>query len=236
MKYYRIRQGYFISRPNRFIAKVMLDGKEEICHVKNTGRCKELLTESAIVFLEESKNPNRKTKYDLIAVYKGDRLINMDSQAPNKVIQEYLPQIFPNVVLIRPEAKYKNSRFDFYVETEQDKIFIEVKGVTLEENGAARFPDAPTTRGLKHIQELVTCKKNGYQAYIIFVVQMEGVLYFEPNVEAQPEFARELYLAKQAGVEILCFDCKVTPGSLKIYQPVLCKIESLDLNPVLTNR
>lgn len=225
MKYHKIKQGYFISRPNRFLANVMLDGKVEVCHVKNTGRCKELLMEGAIVFLEESSNPKRKTKYDLVAIYKGDRLINMDSQAPNKVVQEYLPQIFQDVVCIRPETKYKNSRFDFYVETEQDKIFIEVKGVTLEENGVVRFPDAPTERGLKHIQELVTCKKKGYQAYIIFVVQMENVAYFEPNVEAQPEFARELYLAKKAGVEILCFDCKVTPDSLKINQKVPCKID-----------
>ncbi|MDE7424359.1 MAG: DNA/RNA nuclease SfsA [Lachnospiraceae bacterium] len=225
MNYHKIKQGYFISRPNRFLANVMLDGKVEVCHVKNTGRCKELLMEGAIVFLEESSNPKRKTKYDLVAIYKGDRLINMDSQAPNKVVQEYLPQIFQDVVCIRPETQYKNSRFDFYVETEQDKIFIEVKGVTLEENGVVRFPDAPTERGLKHIQELVTCKKEGYQAYIIFVAQMEGVTYFEPNVETQPEFARELYLAKKAGVEILCFDCRVTPDSLEIYQEVPCKID-----------
>lgn len=229
MKYHKISQGYFISRPNRFIANVILDGKEEVCHVKNTGRCKELLIEGAIVFLEESDNPNRKTKYDLIAIYKGDKLINMDSQAPNKAVQEYLPQLFQNLVLIRPETKYKNSRFDFYVETEQDKIFIEVKGVTLEENGVVRFPDAPTTRGLKHIQELVTCKKEGYHTYVIFVVQMEKVSYFEPNVEAQPEFARELYFAKEAGVEILCFNCKVSPDSLSIYQQVPCKIESPNL-------
>lgn len=229
MKYHKIRQGCYISRPNRFIANVILDGKEEVCHVKNTGRCKELLIEGAIVFLEESDNPNRKTKYDLIAIYKGDKLINMDSQAPNKVVQEYLPQLFQDLVLIRPETKYKNSRFDFYVETEQDKIFIEVKGVTLEENGVVRFPDAPTTRGLKHIQELVTCKKEGYRTYVIFVVQMEKVTYFEPNVEAQPEFARELYLAKEAGVEILCFDCKVTPDSLEIYQEVPCKIQFMEL-------
>lgn len=228
MKYQKIKQGYFISRPNRFIAKVMLEGKEEVCHVKNTGRCRELLREGATVYLEESDNPNRKTKYDLIAVYKGDRLVNMDSQAPNKVVQEYIPQLFPDVVCIRPETTYKNSRFDFYVETEKDKIFIEVKGVTLEEDGVVRFPDAPTTRGLKHIQELVKCKEEGYGAYIIFVVQMEGVSYFEPNIETQPEFARELYLAQKAGVEIRSFDCKVAPDSLDIYQPVNCKIESIE--------
>lgn len=224
MIYGNIRQGYFISRPNRFIAMVMLDGKEEVCHVKNTGRCKELLTEGAIVFLEESQNPNRKTKYDLIAVYKGDRLINMDSQAPNKVVMEYLPRMFCDVTLIRPETKYNNSRFDFYVETEKDKIFLEVKGVTLEEKGVVRFPDAPTERGIKHIQELIACKKAGYQAYIIFVIQMEDVSYFEPNIATQPEFAKELRLAKEAGVKILAFDCKVEPNSLVINQEVSCKI------------
>lgn len=228
MKYKKIKQGFFISRPNRFLANVMLDGNVEVCHVKNTGRCKELLVEGAVVFLEESKNPNRKTKYDLIAIYKGNRLVNIDSQAPNKVVQEYLPQIFHDVVYIRPETKYKNSRFDFYVETKEDKIFIEVKGVTLEDKGVVRFPDAPTERGLKHIQELVTCKKEGYQAYIIFVVQMEGVTYFEPNFQAHSEFARELYFARKAGVEILCFDCRVTPDSLEINQKVPCKIELLD--------
>ncbi|MCI8409395.1 MAG: DNA/RNA nuclease SfsA [Lachnospiraceae bacterium] len=229
MKYHKIKRGFFISRPNRFLANVMLDGEIEVCHVKNTGRCKELLIEGAIVFLEKSKNPNRKTKYDLIAVYKGDKLVNIDSQAPNKVVQEYLPEIFKDIVCIRPETKYKNSRFDFYVETKQNKIFIEVKGVTLEDNGVVRFPDAPTERGLKHIQELIACKKEGYQAYIIFVVQMEDVTYFEPNLQAQPEFARELYVAKKSGVEILCFCCRVTPDSLEIYQKVPCKIELLNL-------
>lgn len=228
MKYQKIKQGFFINRPNRFLANVKLDGKVEVCHVKNTGRCKELLIEGAIVFLEESKNPNRKTKYDLIAIYKGDKLVNIDSQAPNKVVQEYLPQIFHDVVYICPETKYKNSRFDFYVETRENKIFIEVKGVTLEEDGVVRFPDAPTERGLKHIKELVACTKEGYQAYIIFVVQMENVVHFEPNLEAQPEFARELYFAKNAGVEILCFDCRVTPDSLEINQKVPCKIELLN--------
>lgn len=228
MKYQKIKQGFFINRPNRFLANVKLDGKIEVCHVKNTGRCKELLIEGAVVFLEESKNPNRKTKYDLIAIYKGDKLVNIDSQAPNKVVQEYLPQIFHDVISVRPETKYKNSRFDFYVETMRSKIFIEVKGVTLEDNGIVRFPDAPTERGLKHIQELVACTKEGYQAYIIFVVQMEGVTYFEPNLRAQPAFARELYLAKKAGVEILCFDCRVTPDSLEINQKVPCKIELLN--------
>ena len=215
MKYEKIKEGIFISRPNRFIAIVNIDGKEETCHVKNTGRCKELLIKGSKVFLEDcSHNPNRKTKYDLIAVYKGDCLVNMDSQAPNKVVQEWLPILFPDITLIRPETKYKNSRFDFYVETEQEKIFMEVKGVTLEVDGEARFPDAPTERGVKHIQELIACRKDGYEAYIIFVVQMKGVTHFVPNLATHPEFAEALKNAKKQGVKILCYDCKVTPDEL----------------------
>ena len=221
MKYAKIKEGIFISRPNRFIAIVNIDGKEETCHVKNTGRCKELLIKGSRVFLEDcSHNPNRKTKYDLIAVYKGDCLVNMDSQAPNKVVQEWLPTLFSDVTLIRPETKYKNSRFDFYVETEKEKIFMEVKGVTLEVEGEARFPDAPTERGVKHIQELVACRKDGYGAYIIFVVQKKGVTHFVPNVVTHPEFAEALREAKKQGVNILCYDCKVEPDELVLDQKI----------------
>ena len=221
MKYAKIREGIFISRPNRFIAIVNIDGKEETCHVKNTGRCKELLIKGSKVFLEDcSHNPNRKTKYDLITVYKGDCLVNMDSQAPNKVVQEWLPTLFPDITLIRPETKYKNSRFDFYVETEKEKIFMEVKGVTLEVGGEARFPDAPTERGVKHIQELVACRKDGYEAYIIFVVQMKGVTHFVPNVATHPEFAEALREAKKQGVNILCYDCKVESDELVLDQKI----------------
>ena len=225
MKYAKIKEGIFISRPNRFIAIVNIDGKEETCHVKNTGRCKELLIKGSKVFLEDcSHNPNRKTKYDLIAVYKGDCLVNMDSQAPNKVVQEWLPKLFPDITLIRPETKYKNSRFDFYVETETEKIFMEVKGVTLEVDGEARFPDAPTERGVKHIQELIACRKDGYEAYIIFVVQMKGVTHFVPNVATHPEFAEALKNAKKQGVKILCYDCKVTPDELVLDKEVKVQV------------
>lgn len=225
MKYANIKEGIFVSRPNRFIAIVNIDGREEKCHVKNTGRCKELLIKGSRVFLEDcSKNPNRKTRYDLIAVYKGDCLVNIDSQAPNKVVQEYLPVLFPDVTLIRPETKYNNSRFDFYVETKVEKIFIEVKGVTLEEEGEVRFPDAPTERGVKHIRELIDCIQDGYQAYIIFVTQMKGVTHFVPNRLTHPEFADVLKEAKECGVNVLCFDCKVKVDELVIDEPVEVRI------------
>lgn len=217
MRYGKICKGRFLRRPNRFIAIVEMDGEEITCHVKNTGRCKELLTEGAMVFLEDCKdNQNRKTRYDLIAVYKGDMLVNMDSQAPNKVVGEYLPVLFPDIIVARPEKKYKNSRFDFYVETETEKIFLEVKGVTLEENGTARFPDAPTERGIKHMQELIDCMEDGYDAYIIFVVQMEGMILFEPNVATHPAFGKVLKEAEDAGVKIRCLGCTVEPDELRI--------------------
>ena len=217
MRYGKICKGRFLRRPNRFIAIVEMDGEEITCHVKNTGRCKELLTEGAMVFLEDCKdNQNRKTRYDLIAVYKGDMLVNMDSQAPNKVVGEYLPVLFPDIIVARPEKKYKNSRFDFYVETETENIFLEVKGVTLEENGTARFPDAPTERGIKHMQELIDCMEDGYDAYIIFVVQMEGMILFEPNVATHPAFGKVLKEAEDAGVKIRCLGCTVEPDELRI--------------------
>lgn len=217
MRYKNICKGRFLRRPNRFIAIVEIGREEITCHVKNTGRCKELLIEGATVFLEDCKdNPNRKTRYDLIAVYKGDRLVNMDSQAPNKVAGEYLPILFPDITMVRPETKYKNSRFDFYVETEKKKIFLEVKGVTLEENGTARFPDAPTERGIKHMQELIACMEDGYEAYILFVVQMEGMKRFEPNVATHAAFGKVLKEAENAGVKIKCLGCTVEPDELRI--------------------
>lgn len=200
------------------MAEVEIDGKKEICHVKNTGRCKELLLPGAKVFLEETDNISRKTKYDLISVYKGKTLVNMDSNAPNKVVYEWLKsgKLFKNITLIKPESKYKNSRFDFYVETDNKKIFIEVKGVTLEETGIASFPDAPTERGIKHIQELVFAKNDGFDAYVIFVVQMKGCSSFIPNRKTHPEFADALINAQKHGVEIICVDCIVTEDELVI--------------------
>ncbi|MCD8175100.1 MAG: DNA/RNA nuclease SfsA [Phascolarctobacterium sp.] len=183
MEYKNIKKGYFISRPNRFVAHVEIDGREEICHVRNTGRCCELLTKMAQVYLEKSDNLKRKTQYSLVAVQKGNMLVNMDSQAPNKVVAEWLREKDPfgRILSLRPECRYGTSRLDFYMETADKKVFIEVKGVTLEENGVVRFHDAPTERGIKHLQELIRCKQEGYTAIIIFVIQMAGAKYFEPN-------------------------------------------------------
>lgn len=218
MKYNNIIQGLFISRPNRFIAKVNIDGEEQTVHVKNTGRCRELLKENAVVFLEKSSNPNRKTQYDLISVYKGDILINMDSQSPNKVVGEWLAEggFLKNPTLIKPEAAYGNSRLDFYLENENEKAYLEVKGVTLEVDGIARFPDAPTERGRKHLSELIKAKQNGYRAAAVFVIQMKGCKRFEPNDKTDPAFAQELKRAAENGVEIIALDCRVTQNSIMI--------------------
>ncbi|EMU53676.1 DNA/RNA nuclease SfsA [Clostridium butyricum] len=219
MKYDKITKGRFISRPNRFIANVEIDGINEVCHVKNTGRCKELLIPgSTTVYVQESDNPNRKTKYSLIGVLKDDKKINMDSQVTNKVVHEWILEgnIFENVKLIKPEKKYKNSRFDFYVETENEKAFIEVKGVTLEENGVVRFPDAPTERGVKHINELCECIDDGYKAYIIFVIQMKDVLYFTPNDDTHKAFGDALRIAHKKGVQVLAVNCYVSEDSIDI--------------------
>lgn len=222
MKYKHIAEAAFLERPNRFIAYVNLFGKKEKVHVKNTGRCRELLKEGAVVYLEKSGNTGRSTAYDLVAVRKGEKLINMDSQASNKVAEEWLYEkvLFPDLVLVRPEKKYGNSRFDFYVETEKEKIFIEVKGVTLEENGVVRFPDAPSERAVKHIEELIQARAEGYRAMVLFVIQMEEAVCFMPNAETHPEFAEVLCRAARAGVEILAYDCLVTADSLKINRPV----------------
>ena len=219
MKYSNIVKGKFISRPNRFIARVDIDGAEHTVHVKNTGRCKELLVPGCTVFLEKADNQNRKTLYDLIAVIKGDRVINMDSQAPNAVFRRWIKKQLPNATVKR-EITYKDSRFDCYIETETDKIFVEVKGVTLEENGYVRFPDAPTERGIKHINGLMDAVNNGYKAAVFFVIQMEDVISFSPNYDTQPRFGQALKNAEAAGVKILAYSCKVTPDSLEIDKPV----------------
>ncbi len=216
MKYKNVKEGIFLSRPNRFIANVLIDGKEEIVHVKNTGRCRELLLEGVKVFLEENDNPSRKTKYDLISVYKGDVLYNIDSQAPNKVFGEYVEKMFADVKLIKPECRYKNSRFDFYVEYEDKKAFVEVKGVTLEEDGVMLFPDAPTERGVKHINELCECVTEGYEAYIVFVIGADAGKYFTPNEARHKEFAQSLKRAKKCGVNVIAVKCKVEKDKIKI--------------------
>ncbi len=227
MKYHKIEKGIFLERANRFIGYVELAGRRETVHVKNTGRCKELLLQNAAVYLEKSGRPDRKTAYDLVAVEKGGRLINMDSQAPNKAVEEWLlkKQLFPDLSLLRPETKYKNSRFDFYAEAGDKKIFIEVKGVTLEQDNVVLFPDAPSERAKKHVEELVSARQEGYEAYVIFVVQMQGVDYFTPNRSTQPQFAEALLQAQEAGVHILAYDCLVTADSMEVHEPVEVRLK-----------
>lgn len=201
MKYENIIKGRFIQRPNRFIAYVDIDGKQEKVHVKNTGRCRELLIPGVAVYLERSANPARSTAYDLVAVEKEGRMVNMDSQAPNRVVLEWLhtKQLFPDLVSVRPETVYGNSRFDFYIETASEKIFMEVKGVTLEEEGEVRFPDAPSERAVKHVEELIRARQEGYGAYVLFVIQMKGVSHLVPNAKTHPEFAQALQRAVREG-------------------------------------
>ena len=227
MKYTQITEGRFLSRPNRFIAYVDMGGRTEKVHVKNTGRCRELLVEDAVVYLEKGVSPGRSTVYDLVAVKKGDRMINMDSNAPNKAVGEWLlkKELFPSLTNIRAEKTYKTSRFDFYVETEEDKIFLEVKGVTLEREGGAYFPDAPSGRAVKHVEELAEAVKEGYKAYVLFVIQMKGVDFFAPNAETHPAFAEALENARKAGVEILAYDCTVTEESMEIGNPVPVRLQ-----------
>lgn len=222
MQYGKILPARFLSRPNRFVARVEAEGEELVCHVKNTGRCRELLVPGATVWLEESPNPSRKTKFDLIAVEKGDRLINMDAQAPNKVFGEWAAAggFREGLTLLRPETTYGSSRFDFYWELSKSRGFVEVKGVTLEEDGVVRFPDAPTLRGVKHLDELAKAREAGYEAAVCFVIQMENVRWFAPNDETHPEFGQALRRAAQAGVEILAMDCAVTPQSLTMGKSV----------------
>ena len=218
MQYTNIMAGKFLARPNRFIAHVEIAGHEEIVHVKNTGRCKELLLPGATVHVQHFPEGKRKTKYDLIAVEKQNLLINMDSQAPNKVVQEWLmeQEPFGKITYLKPECKHGDSRFDFYLETEAKKMFIEVKGVTLEEKGVVMFPDAPTERGVKHVQELCHCLEQGYEAAIVFVVQMSGMRYFTPNRRTHAAFAEALERAEAFGVRMLALSCEVTPESLAI--------------------
>ncbi|MCH5349938.1 MAG: DNA/RNA nuclease SfsA [Oscillospiraceae bacterium] len=219
MRYDNVVKGKFITRPNRFIAMVELDGQAEKCHVKNTGRCRELLTEGCTVYLERAKNPERKTRFDLIAVQKGDRFINMDSYAPNLAAGEFLPELFPGCT-VRPEYTYGNSRFDFYIEYNSRRILLEVKGVTLESDGVVMFPDAPTERGVKHIGELMKCLGDGFEACLLFVIQMDKVKYFTPNDATHPEFGAILREAEKRGVNILAYDCMVTPDSMELDKPV----------------
>lgn len=227
MIYENMIKATFIKRPNRFIAHCMVNGKEEIVHVKNTGKCRELLVEGCTVYLQEHDNPNRKTKYSLINVLKGDRLINMDSQVPNKVAYEallskkiVLPGLDEEIISIKCEKTYRSSRFDIYIETKTKKAFVEVKGVTLEEDGIVLFPDAKTERGVKHVGELIAACKEGYESYILFVVQMNNVKYFTPNTEMHKAFGDILKEANLSGVNIIAYDCNVGESFITINEEV----------------
>ena len=222
MKYQKIVEGKFIKRLNRFVAVCLIDGKEVQCHVKNTGRCGEILVEGAQCFLEEAYNPARKYKYSLVVVRKGERLINIDSQAPNKAVGEFLSKrsLFPDIENLKAEKTFGNSRFDFYFEHGDKKAYLEVKGVTLEKDGAVYFPDAPTERGTKHLNELCECVHKGMEAYALFVVQLKDVSHFSPNDVTDPDFAAALKHASDCGVKVLCYDCNVTENEMNIADPV----------------
>ena len=217
MRYEHMVPGIFRRRPNRFIAHVDIAGQEEICHVKNTGRCQELLPEGAKVWCEQSSNPNRKTKFDLITVQKGDRLINMDSQAPNKAAMEWLQSGgLGDIQNLRAETVHGNSRFDFSFTKDGKPCFLEVKGVTLENDGVCAFPDAPTDRGAKHLRELTAAAQEGFGTWVLFVIQMENVKYLHPNDATDPAFGAALREAAEAGVHILAMDCTVTKNTMNI--------------------
>ena len=217
MKLYdQVIPGVFLERPNRFIARVRTEKGEEICHVKNTGRCRELLVPGAPVYLSVSENPVRRTRCDLVAVRKGALLINMDSQAPNRAAAEALPWLFPGLTLMKPEAAFGASRLDFYLEQGEKKTYLEVKGVTLEENDDALFPDAPTERGTRHLKELMNCAAAGMGAAVLFVIQMKGPRRFLPNARTDPAFAAALREARDAGVRILARDCIVTASGMTL--------------------
>ena len=224
MKYNNIKEAIFIKRPNRFIAHVLLGGKEEIVHVKNTGRCREILKEGTKVILEKSNNPNRKTAYSLIAAYKGNTLINIDSQIPNAVVFDGILnnkiELLSGVDYLKREVPYGNSRFDIYFERNSRKGFIEVKGVTLEDNCIAMFPDAPTERGRKHLTEMAHAVSEGYEGYVIFLIQLKGVRYFTPNAEMDPLFAEALRFCTKKGVKALAYDCIVNEDEIVISNEV----------------
>lgn len=222
MRYHAVTKGRFLARPNRFIAYVETEEGSRVVHVKNTGRCRELLVPGATVYLERGTNPARKTAFDLIAVEKAGRLINMDAQAPNKVFAEWVAAggFLPDVTAVRSEYVYGASRLDFCLETAHGPHLVEVKGVTLEENGAARFPDAPTERGVKHIRELQRAAEAGLDATLFFVVQMENIHSVAPNDETHPAFGAALREAAASGVNVCANECAVTPDSLVIRRSV----------------
>lgn len=222
MIYENILPAIFVDRPNRFIAHVELNGRLEVCHVKNTGRCRELLIPGCRVYVQHQPSPTRKTAYDLIAVEKGERLLNMDANVPNRVFNEYVRagRFLRGWSVIRPETTHGDSRFDFYLESPGHRLFAEVKGVTLEDDGVMHFPDAPTERGVKHLEGLARCVQEGYEAWAVFVIQTENVRWMEPNRRTHPAFADALRQAAQAGVHLLALDCHTEPDRLEIRRPV----------------
>ena len=225
MNYHNMVPGVFLARPNRFIAHVQIDGQTEICHVKNTGRCRELLVPGCTVWCQPSSNPNRKTKFDLIAVQKGRRLINMDSQAPNAAAKEWLRAGgLGDLEDLRAETVQGDSRFDFSFIKDGKQCFLEVKGCTLENDGVCAFPDAPTERGAKHLRGLAELARTGCGAYVLFVIQMEDVRYIHPNDATDPAFGAALREAAEAGVTVLAMDCRVTPDTMTIHSPVEVKL------------
>lgn len=225
MHYENMVAGVFIARPNRFIAHVEIDGQMEVCHVKNTGRCRELLTPGAQVWCQRSDNPNRKTKYDLITVKKGDRLINMDSQAPNIAAKEWLLSGgLGDILDLKAEYTHRDSRFDFSFLMEGKRCFLEVKGVTLEDDGVCAFPDAPTERGVKHLKGLTQAAREGYGAFVLFVIQMPDVKYLRPHDERDPAFGAALREAAENGVTVMAMDCGVTEDTMQIRLPVLVRL------------
>lgn len=228
MEYERITTGIFLLRRNRFVAEVEIDGECELVHVKNTGRCRELFVPGTKVVLQEHDSPTRKTKYDLIAVWKGNELVNVDSQVTNVVVEEWVKQsgYFPDLKLVKREVTYGKSRFDLYIEWgEGKKGFLEVKGVTLEDGGIARFPDAPTLRGVKHVEELIACRREGYEAFLFFVVQMKRIRQVMPNWKTHPEFGTALQKAVDAGVHLLAYDCRITENSIQIDAPLPVSVD-----------
>ena len=226
MRYPNMVPGTFLTRPNRFIAHIEIDGQVEVCHVKNTGRCRELLPVGAKVWCQRSDNPNRKTKFDLITVQKGDRLINMDSQAPNTAAKEWLlAGGLGEVSDLKAETVHGDSRFDFSFIKDGRLCFLEVKGVTLEHDGVCAFPDAPTERGAKHVNGLAQATRDGFGAYVLFVIQMADVKYLRPNDETDPAFGVALREASANGVTVLAMDCAVTEDTMEIRQPVLVRFD-----------
>ena len=225
MRYENMVPGIFLARPNRFIAHVEIEGQEQIVHVKNTGRCRELLPAGAKVWCQHWDNPSRKTKYDLILVQKGERLICMDSQAPNAAAKEWLLSGgLGQIEELKGEYTHRDSRFDFSFIKEGRRCFLEVKGVTLEHDGVCAFPDAPTQRGVKHLQGLTRLAQEGYGAYVLFVIQMADVKYLHPNDATDPAFGNALREAKRQGVEVLAVECAVTRNSMAITTPVEVKL------------